>query len=231
MKADRYRELANEFDQWANTERTSSMANGHWDVTMQMLDGIDISNCERAIDVGCGNGWLVRELLRRDIASGIGVDISPQMIVMAKQTSQFADRETYMVANGESIPLPDSSVDCVTNIESLYYYPQPQEALDEWARITMAGGRLAMMMDLYLENTATHNWIDALDVPVHLFSKAQLKEMLEQAGWTNIQMTQVQDRRPMKTEAEFVTSQYWPSYEQYVSYRETGSLCITAVRK
>ena len=83
-----------------------------------------------------------------------------------------------MVGNGEAIDLPDASIDCITNIESLYYYPKPEAALKEWARITKSGGQLAMMMDSVCENPATHNWIEALDVPVRLFSMRQLQQVI-----------------------------------------------------
>ena len=226
-----YTELATEFDIWAQNNRAESMANGHWDVTMQMLDGLNLDDVSSMIDVGCGNGWLVRALLSRGVQSGIGLDISPEMIEVAKQANEFGQRENYVVGNGEAIELPDASVDCVTNIESLYYYPNPEAALKEWARIAKPGAQLAMMMDLYEENPATHNWISALNVPVHLFSISKLRDLLERSGWGQVEFVQRQDRRPMKSKSEFVSSTYWPSYEQYVSYREVGSLCITAVRK
>ena len=173
----------------------------------------------------------MRELLNRGVDIGIGLDISPEMIAVANQGNQFGSRENYVVGNGEAIDLPDASIDFITNIESLYYYPKPEAALKEWARITKSGGQLAMMMDLYAENPATHNWIEALDVPVRLFSMRQLQQLLEASGWTAVQLVQRQDRRPMKSRDDFVSSTYWPSYEQYVSYRQTGSLCITAVRQ
>lgn len=226
-----YTQLATEFDEWAQNNRAESMANGHWDVTVQMLDAMDISGLSSVLDVGCGNGWLVRELLKRGVNSGTGLDISPEMIAVANQASQFGARENYLVGNGESIDLPDASIDCITNIESLYYYPKPEAALKEWARITRPGGQLAMMMDLYEENPATHNWIEALDVSVRLFSMKELQILLESNGWMDVKLVQRQDRRPMKERADFVSSTYWPSYEQYVSYRQIGSLCITAVRQ
>ena len=226
-----YTQLATEFDEWAQNNRAESMANGHWDVTVQMLDALDLGTVSSTIDVGCGNGWLIREMLNRGIQSGLGLDISPEMIAVAHKANQFGGREQYFVGNGESIDLPNASVDCITNIESLYYYPKPEEALKEWARIARSGAQLAMMMDLYVENPATHTWIEALDVTVRLFSMSELQNMLESNGWSNIQMVQRRDRRPMKDRANFVSSAYWPSYEQYVSYRETGSLCITAVRQ
>ena len=226
-----YTQLATEFDGWAQNNRAESMANGHLDVTVQMLDTMDISGISSVLDVGCGNGWLIRELLQRGVDSGTGLDISPEMISVANQANKFGSREKYLVGNGESIELPDASIDCITNIESLYYYPKPEAALKEWARITRSGGHLAMMMDLYEENPATHNWIEALDVSVRLFSMRELQQLLESSGWTSVKMVQRQDRRPMKDRADFVSSAYWPSYEQYVSYRQIGSLCITAVRQ
>ena len=226
-----YTELATEFDEWAQNNRAESMANGHWDVTVQMLDTLDLQSVSSALDVGCGNGWLVRELLNRGVKKGVGLDISPKMINIANQSNRFGERERYVVGNGETIEIPTASVDCITNIESLYYYPKPEHALKEWARIAKSGAQLAIMMDLYVENPATHNWIDALEVPVRLFSMTELKDLLERHGWSKIEMVQRRDRRPIKKQAEFVSSAYWPSYEQYVSYREIGSLCITAVRQ
>lgn len=131
-----YTKLAEEFDGWAANNRAESMANGHWDVTMQMIENLELETVSRMVDVGCGNGWLVRELINRGASYGIGVDISPGMIQEAQRQILHASKEEYLVGNGESLPFEDASVDCITNIESLYYYPKPELALKEWARIS-----------------------------------------------------------------------------------------------
>lgn len=223
-----YTHLATEFDQWAQAGRGESMAEGHWDVTMQLLDSVEFNSEMTVLDVGCGNGWLVREMLRRGAHDGVGVDISPEMVSVSNQATEYLERESYVVSNGESLPFESNSMEIITNVESLYYYPEPQEALNEWHRVAKSGGQLLIMMDLYAESSATHTWIDALKVPVHLFSMAQLRSMLEQAGWIVDSMSQIQDRRRVKTEDEFQTSIYWPSYAQYLLYRQTGSLCVVA---
>jgi ubiquinone/menaquinone biosynthesis C-methylase UbiE len=234
MKQDPYKILANEFDGWAQNGRGESMENGHSDVTKQLLDQVAFPSGSEVLDVGCGNGWLVREMIARGASFGMGVDISAEMITVARAGSNSIDysnsskQELYLVSNGEKIARPDKSFDVITNVESLYYYPDPQQALIEWFRLAKDNGYLTIMMDLYKESIATHNWIEALDVPVHLFSKADLKEMLSTSGWTLISMSQITDRRPMKSFESFEASTYWPSYEQYKRYRETGSLCIIA---
>lgn len=223
-----YTHLATEFDQWAQAGRGASMAQGHWDVTMQLLDAVEMTEMKTVLDVGCGNGWLVREMLRRGANAGVGVDISSEMVAVSNQAVEYPEKESYIISNGESLPFESNSMSVITNVESLYYYPEPQAALNEWYRVAKKDGQLLIMMDLYAENSATHTWIDALNVPVHLFSIDQLRSMLEQAGWIVDSVTQVQDRRGIKSEQEFQTSIYWPSYEQYLLYRQTGSLCIIA---
>ena len=133
-----YTHLATEFDQWAQAGRGASMAQGHWDVTMQLLDLVDFSAADRVLDVGCGNGWLVREMLNRGARSGTGIDISPEMVSVSRRGNRYLDRESYIVSNGENLPLDSETVNVITNVESLYYYPEPQEALDEWYRVAAA---------------------------------------------------------------------------------------------
>lgn len=223
-------ETAQEFDQWAENGRSESMAHGHGNVTLQMLQRLPHKIAGKTIDIGCGNGWLVRECVSQGAEKGVGVDISPKMIEEAAKRVIFDGKESYFVANAAQIDAADESFDLITSIESLYYYPDPSQALQEWYRVLKKDGQLAIMIDLYKESPATHTWIDALDISVHLLSMNEIREMLENIGWKNIQLHQIRDTRPMKLKEEFQVSKFWPSYEQYVSYREAGSLCIIAAK-
>jgi SAM-dependent methyltransferase len=221
---------ASEFDQWADAGRAESMADGHGGVTRAALDRWSLKPEHTVLDVGCGNGWAVRELLHRGAGKGLGVDISPRMIALARTETEGDSRYEFEVASADALPFADASVTHILNVESLYYYPNPAAAVAEWARVTKPGGRIAILVDLYLENPATHVWIDALDIDVHLLSAPQLKTMLEEAGWSDVWTEQVLDPRPLTPESEFTLSKYWPNYELYVSHRETGALVVHATR-
>ena len=134
------------------------------------------------------------------------------------------------MAAADALPIEEASITHLLNVESLYYYPSPQKALIEWARVTRAGGVLAIVVDLYEENVATHTWIDALDIDVHLLSAPQIESMAKAAGWKDVHSEQVLDPRPITPPESFSKSKYWPSYEMYVQYRETGALVIHAQR-
>ncbi len=221
---------ATEFDQWANAGRAESMAEGHRGVTEAAIAGWTLGDGDAVLDVGCGNGWAVRELVRRGAGQGYGVDIAPRMIELARGHSQGDARFEFEVSAAERLPFSDAQMSHILNIESLYYYPDPGAALEEWARVTRPGGQLAIVVDLYEESPATHAWIDALDVHIHLLSALTISAMARAAGWSNIRSEQVLDPRPIQPEAEFTISKYWPSYEMYLDYRRTGALVVHAVR-
>jgi SAM-dependent methyltransferase len=221
---------AAEFDQWATNGRAESMADGHRDATEQILDRWQLTAADRVLDVGCGNGWAVRWMLERGAGGGSGVDISPEMIARAQQLTAAGIPASFAVSPGERLPFKDQHFSAILSVESLYYYPAPAAALVEWARVSRPGGRLGIMVDLFAENPAGPVWKDALDVEVHLLSEADFKAMATAAGWKDVQTFRVIDRRPVKTEAEFTPSKWYPTYAIYVGYREAGSLGITARR-
>jgi len=60
------------FDQWAEAGRDASMADGHRDVTGQVLDGWTLSEAHHVLDVGCGNGWAVGWMRQRGAGRAAG---------------------------------------------------------------------------------------------------------------------------------------------------------------
>ncbi len=224
------KKAAVEFDSWAEAGRGESMAKGHRPALTQAIATWGFETQHRVADIGCGNGWVCREMIKRGAGSAVGVDISPKMIERARAAVQEDDRFRFEVASAAQLPIESGSLHRLTSVEALYYVPDPQAALGEWARVCATGGLLSIVVDLFEENPATHNWIDALDVEAHLLSADGLVEMVKKAGFRVASWRTVQDPSPIKTEAEFSPSRYWPSYAMYRSYRECGSLIVEGIR-
>jgi len=221
---------ADEFDTWATSGRAESMADGHRGVTEAAIRNWTIAPNSTVLDVGCGNGWAVQALVKRGAARGLGVDIAPRMVERAQKITGDDPRFAFHVAPAEDLPFDDGTIDYLLNVESLYYYPDPAIAIAEWARVTAPKGTLAIVIDLYEENPATHAWIDALDIDVHLLSAPQIVDMATRSGWKNVRWEQVVDPRPLAPEETFEISKYWPSYQMYLNYRKTGALVVHADR-
>ena len=213
---------ADEFDRWAEVGRGNSMERGHAPVVRPIVDRWALDAGSRVLDVGCGSGWAVRYLLDRGAGEGLGVDISPAMIEQARRGPG-----TFEVASGESLPYPDQHVTHVLSVESIYYYADPVAALREWRRVTR--GRLAIVIELYAENTGSAVWADVLDVPVHLWSEARWAEALRAAGWKDVGTERVLQPGPITPQAEFTPSAYTPTWAHHVAYMESGALALTAV--
>lgn len=96
----------------------------------------------RAVDVGCGDGQMVRFLTRHG-AHVTGIECGPIQLEKAHAADRAGD-EHYLEGVGEALPLPDASADLVTFINSLHHVPVAEQgkALKEAARVLVDGGDL-----------------------------------------------------------------------------------------
>lgn len=100
----------------------------------------------RIADVGCGNGSLVR-VMARSGAWVLGIDPGPQQLARAKAAEVAGgpeNREVYVCALGEALPLPDGCLDALVYFNALHHVPVPQQgaALAEAVRVLRPGGLL-----------------------------------------------------------------------------------------
>lgn len=96
------------------------------------------------LDVGCGDGALVR-LMTREGAQVIGLDNNPVQLTKAR-ASEAAGDETYMEGVGQDLPLVRKSIDIVVMFNSLHHIPVPDQsqALKEAYRVLQTNGLLAV---------------------------------------------------------------------------------------
>jgi len=103
----------------------------------------------RILSVGCGFG--VIEILMKDMIEEIeeivGVDVvSSKVQYMRKIVRKIGfDRIVPIHANGDRLPFPDRSFDCLFQIESLSHMNSPPEALQESVRVLRDKGTIFVM--------------------------------------------------------------------------------------
>ena len=70
-------QLREEFNRWADSGRGEGMEQDHLPITLPVLERMQLSLAESVLDVGCGAGWLLRQLAGR-ITEGrvVGIDVS-----------------------------------------------------------------------------------------------------------------------------------------------------------
>jgi SAM-dependent methyltransferase len=122
----------------------------------EALDDILDPAGKTIIDVGCGDGAIVRYLAKRG-ATAIGIEVSEGQLERARK--QAGEGEDYRVASGESLPFADASASAILFMKSFHHIPRQsmRAALWEAARVLEPGGRI-----IAIEPLAEGNYFDAM---------------------------------------------------------------------
>jgi arsenite methyltransferase len=101
---------------------------------------------ERILDVGCGPGFYLPELLEQVGPTGsvTGVDASPQTLELARRRTQGHDNVALHLADATALPVPDDGFDAALSVQVLEYVADPDAALAELHRVLRPGGRLVV---------------------------------------------------------------------------------------
>ncbi len=211
------------------------MEQHHLDITLKTLRLMDLRPGQRVLDLGCGAGWATRLLAHAVLdesgsvagneAQVVGLDISDEMIRLARETSQGFSNPTYVVGSASQIPWQDNFFDRVLSVESFYYYANQGLALGEVFRVMASGGRLFILINLYADNEYSLQWVDKLKVPVHVRSAAEYIEMLKQHGFESAEWRQIADDTP--TPDDYKTKSF-RSLDDLRTFKRTDALLLMA---
>jgi ubiquinone/menaquinone biosynthesis C-methylase UbiE len=74
------------FDKWAQNGRAELMEIEHGKNVRKFLQTISFDKAFTFLDVGCGNGWVVRKIAEQgNCNKAIGIDKSKKMVIQAKR--------------------------------------------------------------------------------------------------------------------------------------------------
>ncbi|MFV8320935.1 methyltransferase domain-containing protein [Mycobacterium sp. 23] len=102
----------------------------------------DLGRRARVLEIGCGNGALLRALDDNgDIDFAVGVDSSAGMLARARERSRDRSRLRFGMVNGPALDVPDNHVDVVISFLSFRYLDW-DPVMAEIRRVLAPGGRL-----------------------------------------------------------------------------------------
>lgn len=116
-------------------------------VAAETLAELVVEGREWVLDVGCGDGFLTRQIATR-LPRGyiVGVDASPRMVAAAGHPDPLASAgPTFVCADARRLPF-DASFDMVVSFNALHWVTQLGEALTGIAAALRPGGRALIQM-------------------------------------------------------------------------------------
>ncbi len=108
------------------------------------LDGLNLMAGDRVLDVACGTGIVARVARERlgDAAYIVGVDVSPDMLDVARKAAPAID---WRQGNAADLPLNDGEQFSVAVCQQgLQFFPDKPAAAAQMRRALKPGGRLAV---------------------------------------------------------------------------------------
>ena len=120
---------------------------GRWSrlVAARFLDWLAAPAGADWLDLGCGTGALTQTILSRcDPRSIVAVDPSADFVAHARAAiSDQRVRMRFEVADAQTLPLPDASVDVAASALVLNFVPDRVAALRELTRVVRPGGLIS----------------------------------------------------------------------------------------
>ena len=170
------------------------------------------------LDLGCGTGRFSEALAVRFDAEVIGIDPSKKMLEQA-QRKRRDSRIRYELGRGESIPLPDKSVDLIFMSMIFHHFDNPALAARECRRVLRdqatgflrAGTRERISSYPYVDFFPESRTILEECLPTNTF----VREVFEAAGFRTVTL-------------EVVTQEIAQSYAAYAEKLSAGADSVLA---
>lgn len=116
------------------------------EVEAALTDMVAPTGGEDFLDIGTGTGQIL-ELFADKINQGWGIDLSTDMLAIARANLEKNKRENCAVRQGDmyQVPFSAESFDLVSIHQVLHYSDEPVRAISEAARVLRPGGKLALV--------------------------------------------------------------------------------------
>lgn len=156
------------------------------------------------LDIGTGTGRIL-ELLAAKVERGMGIDVSSEMLTVARTNLEAANLRNVHVRQGDmyNIPVDDQSIDLATLHLVLHYSDDPRQVIEEAARVLRPNGRLVIVDFL------THNEEQLRSEHRHHrlgFDDDEIKDWLADSG--------LQADTPVGLQGDPLTVKIWPAVRQ-----------------
>lgn len=197
---------------------------GPFSCASKMLELISIKGGEHVLDVACGTGSVILQLIKLVGTQGyvVGVDMSQTALNIAKQTNMVLPNLDFVNGDAETVKFTHL-FDAVTCQFGIFFFPDAPAALSNLKSVIKEGGRLGIVV--HGKNTPYYTcFIEEIvryipdfyrsDMPPldRYAQREPLHKLVRDAGFTDII---IKDVTYTFSPGDFTS--YWKNYTQYLA--------------
>lgn len=153
---------------------------------------LDLKSENKVLDIGYGNGYLIKQLYNKNKCYIYGIDVSEDMKDIASKRNEKGIMENRIhLTNGDccNIEYEDCFFDAVTSVNTIYFWDDTYKGLSEIYRVLKPGR-------IFSNAVYTKEWMEKVPYTkkgFKLFEPHEIKELAEKAGFTSIDIKIIKD--------------------------------------
>lgn len=181
--AEQLRRPSGWFGRWVMTRGLNS---GNAPLISATLDALNLHRDDVYLDLGFGGGRALELASLRTDADLWGVDFSADVVLTATQRLQSlvaAGRLNLIMADVADLPLRDGLVDAISSTNTIYFWSDPEQALQSLRRVLRPGGRLALG---YSGAEKMSQFQQIVRHGFNVYDASQVEELMRSAGFSRV---------------------------------------------
>lgn len=185
-------------------ETIKNMNKNHERISEFAFKCIKINKDDKIIDIGCGGGVNIDKFLKKTNNNVYGLDYSEVSVSESTKRNKEAVNEgrcEIIQANVMDMPLEDEQFNIVSAFETIYFWPDLNVAFKEIYRILKNNGQFMIGLGTDGHHPDDKKWLNEVE-GMNLYTKEDLSEYLENAGFKSISLFQPENEHILVTVAK-----------------------------
>ena len=164
---------------------------GHSGLTRWGLTKVEIRDNATVLDIGCGGGRALERLASlASLGKVVGIDYSEDSVAVARKRNQrliATGRVEVLHGSVSSMPFPDATFDCVSAVETYYFWPDIAADLAEVRRVMKPSGQMVIIAGMYRGSRFDKRNMRLIRAGgMRCFSVQEFEETLQGAGFSAV---------------------------------------------
>jgi ubiquinone/menaquinone biosynthesis C-methylase UbiE len=161
-----------------------------------VLDNANIQSTDTVLDIGFGNGYLIKKLSKCHPKQICGVEISQDMLsrVTKKNRQRISDGNLDLrLADVQKLPFDSAMFDKVCTVNTFYFWKDVDSCFSEIKRTLKSDG-------VFINAVYTKEWLDNWIYTRYGFSKysvEQITEITEKNGLKVVTVIEIQAKKSL----------------------------------